>query len=189
MMRLRTRLKKLEQAPAFQPARPVALFLDVPNHEGALITLVGGKLVPETYRLRDEPVVFEGERVNLPQLLRGRQRDFIIKAQMESMGRDILIGREASPAEWESKLAAALDGPYVAQRFVEERPLELFDPEEPGRPIAMHYTLALFFLGGAVQGMYNRVSPGYVTNVARGGARQDVIVVERRGASRHVPAS
>jgi hypothetical protein len=138
------------------------------------------RLVPRTYRVRDHVVTFEGQRTNLLTLLRKRQKDFVIKAQMESMGRDIVIGAQVTPEEWEKKLSASLNGPYVAQQFVEERPLNLPDPKDFTRTVENFYTLELWFMGGEIQGMGNRVSPQLVTNVAKGGAVQNVIVFEDR---------
>jgi hypothetical protein len=136
------------------------------------------RLVPPTYRVRDTAVEFEGERTNLLTLLRTRQKDFVIKAQMESMGRDITIGAQVSAEAWDRKLQFCTDGPYIAQQFVEEQALALPDPGDLTRTQQNFYTLALFFMGGEIQGMYNRVSPQLVTNVAQGGAIQNVIVYE-----------
>lgn len=137
------------------------------------------RLVPETYRLAEGRVRFEGETTDLRRLLLGNKDDFLIKAQMESMGRDIVIGREVSDEQWRAHLEATIGGPYVAQRFIEEKPLELHAPgETPGPIVPLHYTLALLILGGEPVGMFNRVSPELVTNVARGGAFGEVIVYE-----------
>lgn len=137
------------------------------------------RLVPETYRLEEGKVPFEGDVVDLRRLLLQRKDDFLIKAQMESMGRDIVIGREVSDDRWRAHLDATIGGPHVAQRFVEETPLELHAPgEAPGPIVPLHYTLALLILGGEPVGMFNRVSPQLVTNVARGGAFGEVIVYE-----------
>lgn len=137
------------------------------------------RLVPETYRLAEGKVRFEGDVVDLRRLLLERKDDFLVKAQMESMGRDIVIGREVSDDRWRVHLDATMGGPYVAQRFIEEKPLELHAPGEvPGPIVPLHYTLALLILGGEPVGMFNRVSPNLVTNVARGGASGEVIVYE-----------
>jgi uncharacterized circularly permuted ATP-grasp superfamily protein len=136
------------------------------------------RLVPPTYRVRDRIVEFEGERTSLMTLLRKRQSEFVIKAQMESMGRDITIGAKVSADEWERKLRSALDGPYIAQQFVEANPLTLPDPADLSRTQANFYTLALSFMGGEIQGIWNRVSPQLVTNVAQGGAVQNVVVYD-----------
>jgi hypothetical protein len=136
------------------------------------------ELVPETYRVRDENIIFEGEKINLLQLLKSRKKDFVIKAQMESMGRDILIGLTATKDEWEDKICKSVDGMYVAQRFIEEEPLQIPDPNDPDILKDMNYTLALFFMGGEPQGMFNRVSTGLVTNVAQRGAMQNVIIYD-----------
>jgi hypothetical protein len=136
-------------------------------------------LVPETYRLAEGKVRFEGDTVDLRHLLLERKNDFLVKAQMESMGRDIVIGREVSDDRWRAHLDTAIGGLHVAQRFIEETPMELHAPgEAPGPIVPLHYTLALFILGGEPVGMLNRVSPDLVTNVARGGAAGEVIVYE-----------
>jgi hypothetical protein len=136
-------------------------------------------LVPETYRLRDQEVEFENEKVDLVRLLKERKDDFLIKAQMESMGRDIVIGRDVDSQRWDDIIDKKLGGMFVAQRFIEEKPIELLDPSlETDSTISMYYTLALFFMGGRITGMFNRVSPKLVTNVAQGGAYQEVFIYE-----------
>lgn len=136
-------------------------------------------LVPETYRLRPGIVKFEGDAVDLATLLKRRKDDFLIKAQMESMGRDIVIGRTVSDAQWEAIIAQRMGGKFVAQRFIEEVPLMLPDPEAPELAMrSMNYTLALFFLGGQIKGMCNRVSPSLVTNIGAGGAWNDVFIYD-----------
>jgi uncharacterized circularly permuted ATP-grasp superfamily protein len=133
-------------------------------------------LVPPTFRMRDGEVVFDGQKTELRALLLARKNDFVIKAQMESMGRDVLIGRDAAPDAWAAKIASAWGGPYIAQELVAAKPVEMINPANLDETVPMNYTLALFVIGGQSKGMFNRISPGFITNVAQGGARQDVVV-------------
>lgn len=136
-------------------------------------------LVPETYRLHAGKIVFEGEKTDLVALLKSRKDDFVIKAQMESMGRDITIGRAVDQHQWAHLIDSKLGGLYIAQRFIEETPMQL--PVKDAENVSlqsMYYTLALFFMGGKATGMCNRVSPQLVTNVAQGGAWGEVFVYE-----------
>jgi uncharacterized circularly permuted ATP-grasp superfamily protein len=136
-------------------------------------------LVPETYRLNTGKVAFEGSQTDLITLLKSRKNDFVIKAQMESMGRDITIGRTIRQQQWEQLIDLKLGGLYIAQRFIEEAPLQLpFKNAEIISLQPMYYTLTLFLLGGKAVGMCNRVSPHLVTNVGQGGAWGEVFVYE-----------
>lgn len=132
------------------------------------------RLVPETYHLRSRTVVHRGERTDLTSLLVKRKDDFVIKAQMESRGRDIMIGREVDPSTWERKVRETEGGMYVAQVFVPTHPHRI--PRADGDPIALNATLAIFLFSGESQGLYSRLAPSLVTNVARGGAWQEVLI-------------
>lgn len=138
-------------------------------------------LVPATYRLAPGQVMFEGERHDLIPLLRRRKDDFMVKAQMECMGRGITIGRTTSQAQWDDLIDRQQGGMFVAQRFIETPTMLVPDPKSDGITLKpMHYTLGLFLLGGKAQGMCNRVAPGLITNVGQGGAFGDVFIYEDR---------
>jgi hypothetical protein len=139
-------------------------------------------LVPETFRLRDEIVEFEGEKTSLLPLLRSRKDDLVIKGQMANSGNDVTIGHQTSAAAWEAKIRASLGGLYVVQKYVAGKTQALRDLSSPEQIVTMNGTLAMCLIGGKACGMDNRLSTAFVTNCARGGVTQNVLVYADHGA-------
>jgi hypothetical protein len=133
-------------------------------------------LIPETYKLRDQWVSFEGERANLQTLIRSRKDDFVIKGQMANSGSDVTVGRQTSGAQWREKINSSLEGPYVVQKYVHGKVQHLRDANNQNQPVSMNGTLAMCLIGGKPSGMDNRLSPDFVTNCARGAVTQNVLV-------------
>lgn len=137
------------------------------------------KLVPPTYRMKNTDVLFNGDTVNLTKLLKAHKNDFIIKAQMESMGREIYFGKNMSDKEWHNLIKRTLDKMYIAQQFIESKLSSIYNPLSTNED-KMYYTLALSIVGGKIKGLFNRLSNNMVTNVAQGGAVQNVLVVKEK---------
>lgn len=131
-------------------------------------------LVPPTYRMRDSTIQFQGESHNLLSLLRARKDNFLIKAQMESMGRDIVIGQGVSAQQWEERIENTLNGPYIAQEFIPAKKQLTFDPTSASFD-EVNTVSAIWMTYGKAQGMLNRITPSLVANGARDAMVQLVI--------------
>ncbi|MCG8347449.1 MAG: circularly permuted type 2 ATP-grasp protein [Chloroflexales bacterium] len=75
--------------------------------------------IPWTRQVRPGPTTYQGERVVdlLDFVLRNRDR-LVLKPNDEYGGSGVLLGWEASEAQWRGALAAALHGPWVVQERV-----------------------------------------------------------------------
>jgi hypothetical protein len=120
-------------------------------------------------RFTDGP---DGRRIDLPAYVRRAAAGLLIKPNVGSSGVGVLLGREATPARWEARIARALrePGAWVVQA------------RRPGRQRSMAYlragaafvgpcylSLGLFYTPGDL-GLHCRVSRDPIVNVARRGA-------------------
>jgi len=114
----------------------------------------------------------DGRRVDLAEYVRRKAARLLIKPNVGSSGVGILLGREASPALWEARLARALrePGAWVVQerRPGTRRPMVYL---RAGTAYAgpCYFSLGLFYAPGDL-GLHCRVSREPIVNVARQGA-------------------
>lgn len=80
------------------------------------------RLLPWTRYVRPRATGPEGDVVDLVAYARAHQEDLILKPIMLHGGAGIVPGWRVDAAEWETRLAAALDGPWVLQQRVRPAP-------------------------------------------------------------------
>lgn len=97
-------------------------------------------LVPVTSRL---------ETIH-PELLRATREDWVLKSDYGAEGDEVVVGRFAKQEEWETTLAHARKGRWIAQRYFDA----LLDHK--GRTT----NLGVFLVAGAPAGLYARVQQG-----------------------------
>jgi hypothetical protein len=83
------------------------------------------RLLPWTRMVRDEPVTFGEERVDLLEYATEHQAGLVLKPTMMHSGLGVVLGWRATASEWATALRAAVDGPYVLQARIRPEP-ELF---------------------------------------------------------------
>ena len=88
------------------------------------------RVLPWTRRVRDEPVTVPGGTADLLPYAAERREELVLKPTMMHGGLGVVLGWQASPADWDAALRAAVDGPYVLQDRIRADP-ELF-PAEAG---------------------------------------------------------
>lgn len=75
--------------------------------------------VPWTRRVAHEFVDYQGERVYLPDLLRDRREELVLKLGTSMQGTDVHIGRSTPPEAWEHHVRAAIAGrTWLAQEYI-----------------------------------------------------------------------
>ncbi|MDH6135825.1 hypothetical protein P3T37_005242 [Kitasatospora sp. MAA4] len=113
-------------------------------------------LLPWTRMLADRKVDAEGEWVDMVPYVLAHREEFVLKATAGHGGLDVLVGWEAEPEQWRSRVLAAADGPYVVQRRV--RPLVERFPVGDGsgatEPVVINW--GVFLLGRQYGGAFNR---------------------------------
>lgn len=114
----------------------------------------------------------DGRRVDLPEYARRQAPRLLIKPNLGSSGAGILLGREASAARWEARLARAIrePGAWVVQRWRPgtRRPM-VYLRAGAAYAGACYFSLGLFYAPGDL-GLHCRISLEPVVNVARQGA-------------------
>jgi len=137
-----------------------------------------------TARLADQPVVYDGNTVDLLSLLRAHQDRFVVKPANEGRGFGVVVGRFASPSEWQRACQIDPLVPKIVQEFTDSAQLRVVcgkakaGDDAPAREIVqvrdMFLTLGLTIIRGKYHGLISRVSANPVTNVAREGFGQAV---------------
>lgn len=115
-------------------------------------------LIPWTRVASRTTVDYFGHPVFLPDLLYSQRERLVIKRAFSHAGRDAVVGRNTSPAEWSERVARALEmGDWVVQEAVESLPYMLLDDELGVVPYDVSW--GLFTFGGAFQGGALRIAP------------------------------
>lgn len=119
--------------------------------------------------------------------LEGRLRDkkdqWVLKPRTEYGGRGVVLGPEASQAEWEEALEAArAQGKFLVQRFLKPplRTVKVPDPEFGFREQKLHSILGVWVIDQVPQGLYFRAGPDPVINVCNGAFGLPVLFGSKR---------
>ena len=133
--------------------------------------------IPWTRLAAPGEVGYEGRQWDLVELADRRRTEFVLKPLNSCGGQGVLIGSDADPGEWRSRLEhAALRRDYVLQQYVESDPLSMdfFDARTGElRRMAVAYVLGPY----VVDDIYSGCS---LRHVAGGGPR---VVNHLQGAS------
>ena len=73
------------------------------------------RLLPWTRRVRPGQVTVPGGTADLAEYAREHREDLVLKATLLHGGDGFVGGWLVSPQEWDERVAAAMDGPYVLQ--------------------------------------------------------------------------
>ena len=135
--------------------------------------------VPWTRVLRDESVEFEGRSHDIFELAQGAKDRFVIKPTSGYGGRDVMIGRETDPGDWDERLEHAAHHPveWTMQEYVEipEEDFPVFAPELRFEKRKVNLNPYLF--GGRYAGSFVRLSTNSVINVSVGGGMAPAFVL------------
>lgn len=79
------------------------------------------RFLPWTRIVEERRTEYQGEQVDLLDVLRKRRQQFVIKSARGYGGHEVFIGRETPAAAWEEALDAAVDGrsPWIAQELID----------------------------------------------------------------------
>lgn len=80
------------------------------------------RFLPWTRSVRPGSVTVDGELVDLAEYARDQRENLVLKATMLHGGSGFVGGWLVEPDEWQRRLAAAMDGPYVLQRRIRPIP-------------------------------------------------------------------
>jgi hypothetical protein len=113
---------------------------------------------------------YQGEHMDLEELLSGRREDFVIKLGTGARGENVIIGRVTPAEEWRAKVRKEMDsGGWLVQEYVSSRPY-LY---QHGDGYQLHDVVwGMFSFGDTYGGGFLRMMPtgqgGGVINSSRG---------------------
>lgn len=139
--------------------------------------------IPWTRVVEDRRTMYEGREIDLPRFVRDARERLVLKPNDEYGGKGIVLGWEATDAEWEAGLAAASGEPYIVQERI-TLPSEPYPSVIDGRLEVFDRMLdtAPFVSDGAyVEGCMTRLGTAALLNVtAGGGSNVPTYVIEPR---------
>jgi len=152
---------------------------DLAHHFSAEERAVAAATIPWTRRVTEGRTRVDGVEVDLVEHLRAHREELVLKPNTDYGGRNVTIGSEASPSEWDDAIGRALAADWVVQRRVEI-------PEEPFPVVAdqgltfepRKVNINPFALGGSYGGCVSRLSTQSIINVRVGGGAVPLFVVE-----------
>ena len=139
--------------------------------------------IPWTRVVEERRTTFGGKEIDLPRFIRDNHERLVLKPNDEYGGKGIVLGWEATGAEWEAGLAAANEEPYIVQERI-TLPSEPFPSVVDGelRVYDRMLDTAPFVSDGAyVEGCMTRLGTAALLNVtAGGGSNVPTYVIEPR---------
>jgi hypothetical protein len=130
-----------------------------------------------TRPLTPSQVEWQGEMIRLPDFLLEHPEHFVIKPAGEGRGFGVVIGKYASAEAWRQACTPDENSPCVVQEFAEPVHLPVVVCRSGQVALEkMFLTVALATVCGQYQGLLSRVSSNPVTNVARTGMVQAVLI-------------
>jgi hypothetical protein len=126
------------------------------------------RILPWTRMVRPGDVTAAGERVDLSDYARARREELILKPTLLHGGSGVLPGWLTEPAEWASRVDAAMGEPFVLQERIRPEP-EPFLTEDGVRPHVLNWGVFLCArgYGGALARGTTDLTGGLI-NVASG---------------------
>ena len=139
--------------------------------------------IPWTRVVEERHTMFGGKEIDLPKFIRDNRERLVLKPNDEYGGKGIVLGWEATDAEWEAGLAAAREEPYIVQDRI-TLPSEAYPSVVDGELKIFDRMLdtAPFVSDGAyVEGCMTRLGTAALLNVtAGGGSNVPTYVIEPR---------
>ncbi len=123
--------------------------------------------VPWTRIFRPGLTLHGGRLRDLRELALAERERFVLKPAEGAEGRDVVLGIEASSAEWEHEVARRYGGYDVIQERVEAPVRTFVVPDGDGvRTVGLHLHVGEYVFGGALAGFLARVSTALVLSVS-----------------------
>lgn len=158
-----------------------------PRHEG-LFSLQERRViaahVPWTRVVADARTHKDGRELELPELAEQQRERLVLKPNDEYGGKGVLLGWEATAAQWAAALDAAIADPpgtWVLQERIPVR-REVFPQFDAAGAVTMREVLvdfAPYLFRGRMTGYLTRLSGTGLANVTSGGGQVPAFVVDR----------
>lgn len=135
--------------------------------------------VPWTRIVEEVRTTYREGEIDLIDFIRAERYRFVLKPVDDYGGKGIVIGWEASEAEWDDGIERALETPYVVQERadVEKTDIPVFsDGEARMETLTVDFDPFLFM--GEVEGGMVRLAPGSLVNITQGGGEAALAILE-----------
>lgn len=136
--------------------------------------------VPFTRRVKRGRTVFEGDEIELTDLVRRERERFVLKPNDEYGGRGVRVGWETSATEWDELIEQALsDDDYIVQERAPVRKVKMpvFSSDElTWEEMTVDFDPFLFH--NKVHGGLARMSATSLSNVSLGGGETSLVILE-----------
>ena len=141
-------------------------------------TALVARTVPWTRKLEERRTTKDGRAVDLPSFVRDHRAGLVLKPAHGYGGRDVRVGDETAPADWDAAIGAGTGQPWVVQERV-VIPEEPFPTCEGGslRFEDLKGNANPFYVAGGEAGAVTRASRRAVINVSAGGGSVPTFVV------------
>jgi hypothetical protein len=140
--------------------------------------------IPWTRVVAERRTQLDGAAIDLLPYVADHKDDFVLKPNDEYGGKGIVLGWEASAAEWAEALTAALAEPHIVQRRV-TLPFEPYPSLVEGKVLVLDRMLdtnPYLWYGEYASSCLTRLSTAALLNVtAGGGSTVPTVIVEKRG--------
>lgn len=134
--------------------------------------------IPWTRRIRAGTTTFDGEEANLPDLIKRKRRELVIKPNDDYGGHGVLIGEETTQQDWEQAILQGFEEPFVVQQRVPVEKIMM-----PGYTDKIEWEEMLvdfdpFLFRNEMDGGLARLSSSSLCNVSSGGGVTALLVLE-----------
>jgi glutathionylspermidine synthase len=134
--------------------------------------------IPWTRRIREGKTIFDGEDVDLPNLIKRKRRELVIKPNDDYGGHGVLIGDETTQETWEQAILRGFEEPFIVQQRVPVEKIIM-----PGYTDEIEWEEMLvdfdpFLFRNEMDGGLARLSSSSLCNVSSGGGVTALLVLE-----------
>lgn len=137
------------------------------------------KHIPWTRRVREGKTTYQGNEVDLIELLRREREKFILKPHDDYGGHGINLGWESTESEWDDVLQNALEHCFIVQERVEveKTKIPMFSNHEVSIE-ALNVDFDPYLFSGKMHGGMVRLSAKSLVNITQGGGETALVILE-----------
>lgn len=121
-------------------------------------------------------VSWEGENVDVLELVATRREHFVIKEPYDIRGDGVTVGLDVSAAEWAAKAEQAVAEGFVLQQYIAPLQLPVSHAQHWNGVRISNLSLDSFVFGGQVGGYGAKASTNHRVNLFKGGQKVAVLV-------------
>jgi glutathionylspermidine synthase len=134
--------------------------------------------IPWTRRIRAGKTIYGGKEADLPDLIKRKQRELVIKPNDDYGGHGVLIGDETTGHDWEQAITRGFEEPFVVQERVPVEKIMMPAYTDVIEWEEMLVDFDPFLFRNEMDGGLARLSSSSLCNVSSGGGVTALLVLE-----------